>query len=277
MRIIAELCQNHNGDLSTLEEMIVEASKVADIVKIQTIQADTLTLREEYEEYRPYERESLRLQKLELSEENEKYFINRCRELGVEPMTTLFSTSQIDRFNRLGYKKLKISGYAIPTFNYGLELKNINFDELFFSTSSLTLDEIERTIFNLRELGIKFTMLQCTCIYPTPYSKLNLHNISFYKEYFDLEEVGFSDHSSIEEDGIEPTLKAIFSGATVVERHFTVLPHHRTRDGKVSVNTHHLARIREFSSFDRKRQYNDLNGFNKQQKFNHDYYRGRFK
>ena len=43
-RIITELCQNHNGDMDVLRKMI-ESSKEggSDIVKIQSIKADTLT------------------------------------------------------------------------------------------------------------------------------------------------------------------------------------------------------------------------------------------
>lgn len=277
MRFIAELCQNHNGDLKLLEQMIREASQFADIVKIQTILADTLTYREEYEDFRPYERESLRLQKLELSEEDEQFFIEKCKEYGVEPMTTLFSKNQIDRFNRLGYKKLKISGYSMHKFDHGLALKDINFEELFFSTSSMTLEEIGLTIKNLKDLNIKFTMLQCTCIYPTPLDKLNLFNIPFYKSYFNLEQVGFSDHTNPYDDSLIPTKQAIFMGADVLERHFTSLDSHKTRDGKVSITDVMGLMLKEFSELSKEHQYKELNPFTKEQKFNHAFYRGRFK
>lgn len=277
MRIIAELCQNHRGDIDTLEEMVREAAKFADIIKIQTILADSLTYREEYEEHRPFEKEYLRLKDLELSEETELNFINLCRELGVEPMTSLFSKKQIDRFNRLGYRKLKLSGYALPEFNYGEDLVNLNFDELIFSTSSLTLEEIEKTISNLEKLNINFTMLQCTCIYPTPADKLNLYNIYFYKTYFDLPEVGFSDHTNPHTDTLFSTKQAIFQGANTIERHFTILPIEKTRDGKVSINVDMGLEIKRFGELTKKQQYFELNKFNDKQVFNHDYYRGRFK
>lgn len=277
MRIIAELCQNHKGDIDTLEEMVREAAKFADIVKIQTIWADTLTHREEYEEYRPFEKEYLRLKELELSEETELNFINLCKELGVEPMTSLFSKQQFDRFNRLGYRKLKLSGYVLPAFNYGEDLTGLNFDELIFSTSSLTLEEIEKTILNLEKLNIKFTMLQCTCIYPTPAEKLNLYNINFYKKYFDLSEIGFSDHTNPYIDNLFPTKQAIFEGAQTIERHFTIFNPEKTRDGKVSINVDMGLELKRFGELPKKQQYFELNKFNEKEVFNHEYYRGRFK
>lgn len=276
MRIIAELCQNHGGSRESLEQMIKAAAESCDIVKIQTILADSLTKRQEYEDYRPYTGEYERLKGLELSEEDEKFFIDKCKEYKVEPMTTLFSKNQIDRFNRLGYKKLKISGYAMHAFDYGLALKDLKFKELFFSTSSMTLDEIAKVVWNLDSLGIKYTMLQCTCIYPTTIDKALLQNISFYKVHFDLDTIGFSDHSNPHTDGLLIPKLAIFQGVDVLERHFTIFDKDETRDGKVSITPAMAKELKEFSLLSSIEQYQELNRFNETQCFNHDYYRGRF-
>ena len=80
MDIIAELCQNHNGDTDILEKMIESASKNANIVKIQTIKADTLTRRSNYESHRPFNSEYKRLKGLELDIDTEKSFIDLCKE-----------------------------------------------------------------------------------------------------------------------------------------------------------------------------------------------------
>lgn len=277
MRIIAELCQNHNGNRKTLEEMIKAASESCDIVKIQTILADSLTKREEYEDFRPYQAEYERLKSLELSEEDEKFFIDKCREYGVEPMTTLFSKEQIDRFNRLGYKKLKISGYAMPMFNYGKDLKDVKFDELFFSNSSLTHSEMKRCVINLKQMGVKFTMLQCTCVYPTKMEKAMLQNIPFLKKELALNSIGYSDHSNPYEDGLLIPKLAIFTGIDVLERHFTILNKDETRDGKVSITPEMAKELKEFSRHIPFQQYIRLNEFDEQQCFNHNFYRGRFK
>ena len=70
-RIITELCQNHNGDMDVLRKMI-ESSKEggSDIVKIQSIKADTLTKRKEYESFRKYNDEYERFKTLELTYDN---------------------------------------------------------------------------------------------------------------------------------------------------------------------------------------------------------------
>lgn len=277
MDIIAELCQNHNGDADILRQMVESASKNANIVKIQTIKANTLTKRSNYESHRPFDGEYKRLKGLELDIDTEKSFVELCKDNNVESMTTLFTPDHIDRFNEVGYDHLKLSGYSIPYFEYGKLLKKIKFKKFFFSTSSLTLEEIEKTILNLNEMGIDYTMLQCTCIYPTPLNKSNLQNISFFRDVLQVEKVGFSDHSNPHRDGLLVTKLAIFQGIDALERHYTILDVDKTRDGKVSVNETMLKELKNFSELSKNDQYQELNNFNKEQIFNHDYYRGRFK
>ena len=277
MKIISELCQNHNGNMDLLESMIRSAAKYSDILKIQSIKADTFTNRSEYEKFRPYKSEYDRLKKLELSKEDEEFFIFKCMEYGVESMTTIFTPKHANYFNELGYTNLKLSGYSIPSFNYGKELKNFKFKKLYFSASSLTLDELAHTIANLRELDIDFCLLGCTCVYPTPLEKANLQNLPFYKSYFDLEEIGYSDHSNPHQDNLLTTKLAIFQGIDVLERHFTIVDINETRDGKVSITPAMLKELKRFSKLDKFDQYNELNEFNEQQNFNHKYYRERFK
>ena len=49
MEIIAELCQNHNGDFEILKDMVNAAHESgADYVKIQTIFPDMLAYREKF-------------------------------------------------------------------------------------------------------------------------------------------------------------------------------------------------------------------------------------
>jgi len=277
MKIIAELCQNHNGDFDTLHHMIKSAAKSgADIIKIQSIKADRLKKNDEYEGYRPFEPEYARLKGLELSFEDEINFIKICNQYAVEPMTTVFDPADADYFNELGYDFLKLSGYSIPKFEYGLSLSKFRFKKLFFSTSSLTLEEIERTVTNLRAKSIDFTMLHCICAYPTPLEKLNLQNIQFYKTHLGLTSIGLSDHSDPHSDNLLSTKLAIFAGIDAIERHFTVLDKDETRDGKVSVTPEMLSELKRFASLPKEMQYKDLNQFDDTQKFNHDFYRKRF-
>jgi|TARA_R100000152_G_C6766899_1_gene191986 sialic acid synthase SpsE len=277
MKIIAEMCQNHNGDMDLLETMVVEAAKNgADICKIQTIEAKHLIYWKEFEDFRPYEKEYERLKSLELSIDDEKKFVAICRQNKVEPMTTVFEHRGFKRFNDVGYKLMKISGYGaqkvLPT------IKHFNFEHLYISTSSMTYREIEWLTKQLK-LNLpyrNYTLLNCTCVYPTPLEKLNLQNIEFYRKHFGIKNVGLSDHTNPYEDNLLSSKLAIYQGIDVLERHFTILGKDETRDGKVSITPDMLSELKRFSLLAPQDQYNEINEFDETQKFNHHYYRNRF-
>ena len=126
-------------------------------------------------------------------------------------------------------------------------------------------------------MGIEYYMLQCTCVYPTPLDKLNLQNINFFRDEYRVLNVGLSDHTNPHEDNLLSSKLAIFQGIDVLERHFTVLGIDETRDGKVSVTPKMMSELKRFSRMSKEDQYREINKFNDQQIFNHDYYRGRFK
>ena len=277
MKIIAEMCQNHNGDMDLLETMVVDAAKNgADICKIQTIEAKHLIYWKEFEDFRPYEKEYERLKSLELSIDDEKKFVAICRQNKVEPMTTIFEHRGFKRFNDIGYKLMKISGYSAQKVLP--KIKEFNFEHLYISTSSMTYREIEWLTKHLK-LNLpyrNYTLLNCTCVYPTPLEKLNLQNIEFYKKHFGFKNVGLSDHTNPHEDNLLSSKLAIYQGIDVLERHFTILGKDETRDGKVSITPDMLSELKRFSMLSPKEQYKEINELNETQKFNHHYYRNRF-
>ena len=277
MKFIAEMCQNHNGDMDLLETMVVAAAKNgADICKIQTIEAKHLIYWKEFEDFRPYEKEYERLKSLELSIDDEKRFVSICRQNKVEPMTTIFEHRAHKRFNDVGYKLMKISGYSAQKVLP--KIKEFNFEHLYISTSSMTYREIEWLTKHLK-LNLpyrNYTLLNCTCVYPTPLEKLNLQNIEFYKKHFGFKNVGLSDHTNPHEDNLLSSKLAIYQGIDVLERHFTILGKDETRDGKVSITPDMLSELKRFSMLSPKEQYEEINELNETQKFNHHYYRNRF-
>ena len=92
VNVIAELCQNHNGDLKILDEMVAAAAeaKKANYVKIQSMRSSDLTFRKRFEKglieggrirviKRPYKTEYNRLKKLDLSDKQHYHFIEISR------------------------------------------------------------------------------------------------------------------------------------------------------------------------------------------------------
>jgi len=296
--IIAEACQNHNGDLSILKEMIYAAKDAgADYIKIQSIFADDLTKRDRFENgiiedgvikaiKRPYKEEYDRLKPMDLGDDGHAIFINECKKAGIKPLTTIFSYSKIEFLAALGWENVKVASYDCASFPFLKEIKN-HFQHLFISTGATTDQEIQEASSILKDHSYSF--LHCVTIYPTPLNEMHLNRMNWLRKY--SKTVGFSDHSLVKRDGLKASKVALYLGADIIERHFTILDSEKTKDGPVSINPSQLKDLVEFSRLDKEKQkiYLDENipqfdlmlGSSKRslsdvELINRDYYRGRF-
>ena len=296
-KIIAELCLNHNGDVNILKDMIWRAADSgASHVKMQTIFSEDLTFRERFEEgitsngvvksiKRPYSPEFERLSKLDLEFDTHALFIDECSSAGVIPLTTVFNRSRLESIIELGFKEIKIASYDCASFPLINDLKN-KFNHIYVSTGATHDKEIETTADILSDQN--FSFLHCVTIYPTPVDKLNLNRIDYLRQFTDS--VGFSDHTSPSQHGINPDIVAMWKGADVIERHFTVLDASLTKDGHVSVNPEQLKNIVDYSKYNHDElfklvenipDYDKMLGskthsLSEEELLNRDYYRGRF-
>ena len=302
MKIIAELCQNHNGDHNLIEKMIDEAIEGgATHVKLQTIYASNLTFRPEFEEglnlngerlciKRPWKEEYNRLKKLELSQDHFSDFVSTCKRKGVIPLTTCFSIDRIEEIISQGFEEIKVASYDCASYSLIRGLID-NFKHIYVSTGATFNEEIEKT-FSLLSNAKKslFTFLHCITIYPTPLSELHLERINWLKKFSN--EVGFSDHTAPKKTGIIASCAAIYWGADVIERHFTILKPEETKDGPVSITKEELSEIKSFSLLSKEEQKMWLDekfpewlylipgeakrNLTKEELLNRSYYRGRF-
>jgi len=248
--VIAELCQNHLGDRAVLEDMVWAAAQAgADYAKIQTIRVRELTRRERFEEgltkggvvkciRRPYEPEYQRLAPLELSPDTERWFMEECGRAGIRPLTSVFTRAAIADIAAAGFQEIKIPSYDCASLPLLRELKE-RFRHLYLSTGATHDEEIAAAADMLA--GSSFTLLHCVTVYPTPLHALNLRRIAWLRRF--APSVGFSDHSLVARDGISASICALAHGAEVIERHFTVMPADRTKDGPVSVTPELLAEL----------------------------------
>ena len=189
-KLIAELCQNHNGDINILDEMVAAAAESgADYAKIQSIDSGELTFRDRFEnglieggrvrsKKRPYKDEYERLKKLDLNEETQINFHNLCKKHNIEPMTTIFTRSKINLINQMKLKCLKISSFDCALFKFIDELKKINVDEFIISTGGTYDREIQKTAEIMKKNNLKFSLLHCISVYPTTIEVANLKRIN---------------------------------------------------------------------------------------------------
>jgi N,N'-diacetyllegionaminate synthase len=296
--IIAELCQNHKGDIKIMKDMVWAAAEAgATYAKVQSMLADDLTCRERFEEgawegtqqiaiKRPYRSEYKRIKPMDLSDEAHAEFSEECRRAGIKPLTTVFSRSRIPFIADLGWDAVKVASYDCASYPMLRELQQ-RFGHLFVSTGA-TLDA--EVIGAARVLeGYPFSFLHAVTIYPTPLNELHLARMEYLRQF--TPSVGWSDHTLVVRDGIKAAIVALSLGAMVIERHFTILNPEATKDGPVSIRPAELKQLVEFSKMDidelsdyvkreipgheamiglRQRPLSDI------EKLNRDYYRGRF-
>lgn len=296
--LIAEFCQNHNGDFDILARMVdAAAANGASHGKLQTIFADDIAFRPQFEEgleidgevlsiRRPYHQEYDRLKDLEIGYEEIEHFIALCHDHGLEPMTTCFTRSQVVPLSQVGFKTIKVASYDCSSFPMLRELA-AQFDHLIVSTGATYDEELEHAAKLLQNTD--FAFLHCVTIYPTPLDEMHLARLQYLAKI--APHVGFSDHSLVARDGIHAAKAAVYLGAEIIERHFTILPSDQTRDGPVSISPDHLKELAAFTRFSRSEQLANLEAaapgwkrmvgqerreLSHAELLNRDYYRGRF-
>jgi N,N'-diacetyllegionaminate synthase len=296
--LIAECCQNHNGNREILKRMVHEAAAAgADYAKIQTIRSREVAFRDRFEEgvsengvqkaiKRPYKPEVERLAKLDLSPEVEAWFVDECRRAGIASMTTIFTRAGVREVEGMGFSAVKVASYDCKSYPLLRDLKK-HWSTIIVSTGATFDAEIARAAEELA--GADVTFLHCVTLYPTPLSELHLRRMDWLRRF--SPKVGFSDHTKPADTGLKASKAAYALGADCIERHYTVLEASESRDGPVSINPAQLKELRAFADRPRpdrmailQREYPEWTEALGQVKrqlspaelLNRDYYAGRF-
>jgi len=299
-KIIAELCQNHLGDIDLLKKMVNQCALTgAEFCKIQSIDSDELTFRERFETgngntiKRPYAPEKERLDKLNLSLENQKLFVDECKKNNIKPLTTIFTKNQVKNYKKIdwGHNTVKIASYDCSSIPLLKDLISVGVDNFIISTGATFNDEIKKTCEFLNENGVEYSLLHCVTIYPTKIEDGHINRMNYLKKF--CNNVGFSDHSSYENDWLKLSLLSILNNANYIERHFTSVGKNETKDGKVSLNFTQLKELVDFTKMEKEELSKILNqritkeeivkmlgeenrDLSDIELLNRDYYRGRF-
>ncbi|KYD06542.1 pseudaminic acid synthase [Bacillus atrophaeus] len=224
--IIAEMSGNHNQSLERAFKIIEAAAKAgAHALKIQTYIADTMTLNMNTKDFTIEDNNSLwsgstlytLYQQAYTPWEWHKPIFDKCRELGMIPLSTPFDESAVDFLEDLGVPIYKIASFEntdIPL----IKKVAATGKPIIISTGMATVAEIDETIRAAKEAGCKeLILLKCTSTYPASPENTNISTIPHMKELFNCQ-VGLSDHTM----GTGVAVASVALGATVIEKHFTL-------------------------------------------------------
>lgn len=222
--IIAELSANHNGSLDTALK-IVEQAKLcgADAIKLQTYQADTITLDSRNEEFMIrgglWDGQSLYelYEKAHMPWEWHKPLFDYAHQLGITIFSSPFDYTAVDLLEDLNAPAYKIASFEavdLPLIKYVASTGK----PMIISTGMADKEEISEAIQAAYDGGCKeLAILHCVSGYPAPAEDYNLRTIQDMIQSFNIP-VGLSDHTLDNTTAIA----SIILGACVIEKHFTL-------------------------------------------------------
>ncbi|HEX8815382.1 MAG TPA: N-acetylneuraminate synthase family protein [Terriglobales bacterium] len=199
IQIIAEIGQNHNGDMKLAKELIFAAKENgADVAKFQLYDVDSI-FQPDFEWYADAKRAQLNIeQALELAA--------TCLLADIEFMASVFDVERVGWCEEIGAKRYKIASRSVR-------------NQPLLQAVALTGKDIIVSLgmwdgrgFPVISSRARVDYLYCVAKYPTALEDLDFAAIDF-RRY-----AGFSDHTI----GIDAALVAMARGAKIIEKHFTL-------------------------------------------------------
>ncbi|XP_049875158.1 sialic acid synthase-like [Pectinophora gossypiella] len=241
--IIAEVGQNHQGDIGLAKELIKAAKEAgANCVKFQKTCLEEKFTKKYLE--RPYDNRNSwgktygdHKRHLEFSHSQYKELFKYAQEVGI-----LFTASAMDivSFDFLVNLQVPFIKIGSGDSNNTLLLKHAASKKLplIISTGMVDKRAVKLIYDTISAQHKQFCLLHCISAYPVPYEDCNLSVLQDYKDTFDIP-VGYSGH----ELGIAVALGAVALGAKVLEKHITLDKSMKGTDHVCSLTPSELAQL----------------------------------
>lgn len=223
MYLIAEIGQNHEGDLQKCKDLFKAAHAAgAPAVKLQKRDNRQLYTKEFFDS--PYNSENsyaetygLHREALEFDRDEWQELVRYSKELGITLFSTAWDYNSADFLEDLGVPAFKMASgdlKTIPLLKYIASFGK----PMFISTGGASMRDVERAYEAVYPINPNICIMQCTSGYPPTWEELNLNVITTYRERFKDIPIGFSSHDS----GIAMGLASYMLGARALEKHFTL-------------------------------------------------------
>lgn len=232
--IIAEIGNNHNGDVELAKHLVdAAASAGADCVKFQMRNMSTLYQNEGRGDTSGEDLGSQYvldlLDRFQLSDEELLNVFNYCREKNITPLCTPWDKQSVDILDQYGLDAFKVASADFTNHELLTHIASKG-KPMICSTGMSTEQEVLAGIELLQRQGAQFILLHCNSTYPAPFKDINLHYLRRLQELSDFP-VGYSGH----ERGVQVPIGAVAMGAKVIEKHLTLDRSMEGNDHKVSL------------------------------------------
>jgi N-acetylneuraminate synthase/N,N'-diacetyllegionaminate synthase len=223
--IIAEIGQNHNGDMAVAEQLIRAAKRAgADVAKFQVYDARALFPPKSQNPWFDYNCST------ELKRDDVHRLAQVCADVGIEFMASVFDTKRIEWLEEVGVRRYKIASRSID-------------DRALIAAVAATGKPMIVSLGFWKGAGLPeiaapggVDYLYCVAKYPAPFADLKLASVDFEKYS------GFSDHS----EGTVAACASFVLGARILEKHMTMDKTAYGPDHACSMTPNELAAIHAF-------------------------------
>ncbi|XP_075222580.1 N-acetylneuraminic acid synthase isoform X2 [Lycorma delicatula] len=221
--IIAEIGQNHQGDIEVAKKLILTAKECgADCVKFQKSSLpdkfNQAALHRPYSSIHSYGK-TYGEHKMFLEFSNEEFLElqNYSKEIGILFTASGMDPVSIDFLGEMDVPFIKIGSGDADNF-YLLKQAALKQCPLVISTGMQSMETVKVMYETVKNVHSNFVLMHCVSSYPTPPEEVNLNTIKLYQKEFPDIHIGYSGH----ELGTAISLAAVALGAKVLERHFTL-------------------------------------------------------
>ncbi len=224
--IIAEISANHHQDFVIARELVIQANRVADAVKIQMFTPDQMADQNEghikdgqwagLTLYELYEQAAMPIE-----------WVPKLKKLCKHLIASVYHPDMVAVAERMGIETYKISSFEITYLDLIKRVAQTK-KPVIISTGMAEFDEIKEAVDTVRKYHNDITLLKCTSKYPAKIEDLNLRTMDALRRAFQTK-VGFSDHTT----GYMAPIVAASLGADVIEKHITL--DKEGLDGKFSI------------------------------------------
>jgi sialic acid synthase len=221
--VIAEIGQNHQGDLGRAREYIkIFAGAGANAVKFQTRNNKYLFSEDAYKASYASENAfadtyGAHREKLELKPDWLYILKEDCLKYGVKFISTPFDEPSLDLLSNVSVDAFKIASFDLGNLPFIKRIAERG-KPIIMSVGGGKLDQIRSSVDIIQNFNVELAILHCVSEYPCEANRLGLNSIEILLKEFPSCAIGSSDHFS----GILSGPVAYMKGARVFEKHVTL-------------------------------------------------------
>lgn len=141
------------------------------------------------------------------------------RRQGMVTMATPFDEASVDLIGQLEIEVIKVASCSATDWPLIEKIAQCN-KPVIFSTGGLSLKEIDDLVSFFDHRRVRFAIMHCVAIYPTPDERMQLQQVELLRNRYPRTTIGFSTHERPEET--LAVAVAVAKGARMLERHVGV-------------------------------------------------------